>query len=362
MRGRLGTHERIVLVRLSHLGDVLHALPVFHALAAQRPSARLAWVIQREYAELVRPLARLERVFEFDRGGGARAWLALREELASFAPTRVIDAQGNLKSAAAALVAGSGERLGLAWSDWRERLGAFAMHAHAEPANGKHAVDRMLALARSAARSAVDGEIGSDVAVSFDLELSADEHARGRELAIEFFGDDREPVVLTLATPDDVRAWPEAHSIALARALASSGRRVLVLSGPAERESGARVERELTGVARVRHWVGQRGLRELASLFAAVAERGGSFVGCDSGPLHLAWSSGVPVTCLAGPQDARRTGPWPLGEGSPHRAVVARERPSCAPCLSRRCDHPQGNVCMRALAVEDVLAALARAR
>ncbi|MCC6407653.1 MAG: glycosyltransferase family 9 protein [Planctomycetes bacterium] len=341
-------------MRLSHLGDVLHALPVFHALAAHRPSARLAWVIQREYAELVRPLARLERAIEFDRRGGARAWLALREELASFAPTRVIDAQGNLKSAAAALVAGSGERLGLAWSDWRERLGAFAMHARAEPANGEHAVDRMLALARSA--------VGGEVKASFELELSADERARGRELAAAFFGEAREPVVLALAAPDDVRAWPEAHAISLARALAAAGRRVLALSGPAERDTGARVERELAGVDRVRHWVGQRGLRELAGLFAAVAERRGSFVGCDSGPLHLAWTSGLAVTCLAGPQDARRTGPWPLGDRSPHRAVVARERPSCAPCLSRRCDHPQGNVCMRALAVEDVLAALARER
>ena len=78
MRGRLGNHERIVLVRLSHLGDVLHALPVFHALAETFRGARIAWVIQREYAELVRPLARLERVIEFDRRGGARAWLASR--------------------------------------------------------------------------------------------------------------------------------------------------------------------------------------------------------------------------------------------------------------------------------------------
>lgn len=346
----MSSHERIVLVRLSHLGDVLHALPVFHALAARFPHARLGWVIQREYAELVRPLARLERVIEFDRAGGARGWLALRDELGAFAPTRVIDAQGNLKSAAAALVAGSGERLGPARRDWRERAGAFAMHRLARPAAGPHAVERMLALAEEAC--------GAPVEASFDLELTDAERALGRAIAERLLGGAREPVIVALAAPDDVRAWPLERAAELARALDARGRMVLVLSGPAEREHGARLERELAGVGRTLHWVGQRGLRELASAFAAFAERGGRLVGSDSGPMHLAWVSGLRVVCLSGPQDPARTGPWPQGGGSPHLALVARAQPSCAPCLARRCEHELGNVCMRQIAVADVLAAL----
>ncbi|MCK6449164.1 MAG: glycosyltransferase family 9 protein [Planctomycetes bacterium] len=365
----MSAHERIVLVRLSHLGDVLHALPVYHALARHFPGARLAWVIQREYAELVRPLARLERVIPFDRRGGARAWLEMREALGAFAPTRVIDAQGNTKSAVAALVAGSGERVGLAWTDWRERLGAFAMHARAKPADGAHAVERMLALARQAC--------GAPVAANFDLELSAAELALGRELAARFVGDAREPIVLALADAADVRAWPTEHVRELARELVARERAVLVLSGPSERSVGERVERELGTHPRLRHWVGQRGLRELAATFTALAERGGRFVGCDSGPMHLAWVTGLTTVCLAGPQDPRRTGPWPLPEPtagpgsevttasnssgiapSAHVALFARERPNCAPCFARTCEHELGNVCMRRLAVADVLAAL----
>ncbi|MCE9593234.1 MAG: glycosyltransferase family 9 protein [Planctomycetes bacterium] len=337
-------------MRLSHLGDVVHALPLYHALASRFPTARLAWVIQREYAELVRPLARLERVFEFERDGGARAWLGLREELASFAPTRVIDAQGNLKSAAAALVAGSGERVGAAWGDWREPLGAFAMHARAEPSRGPHAVDRVLALAREVC--------GGEVEARFDLELSRDERVRGEELRRSFLPEARDAVILALGTPGDVRAWPAEHAANLARRLAAHGRCVVVLSGPTERESGASLELELAGVDRVRHWVAQRGLRELAAFFVAAAARGARFVGCDSGPMHLAWTSGLPVVCLEGPQSAERTGPWPLGSGSPHVALTTRTSPPCAPCFARKCEHPNGNVCMRDLAVDDVLAAL----
>jgi ADP-heptose:LPS heptosyltransferase len=210
----------------------------------------------------------------------------------------------------------------------------------------------MLALARFVA--------GNDVAADFDLELTAAERAHGRTLARDFAGATDEPVIVALAAAHDVRAWPAARAIELVRGLSARGRATLVLSGPAESEIGARVERELASAPRVRHWVGQRGLRELASTFTAFAELGGRFVGCDSGPLHLAWATGLRVVCLAGPQDPARTGPWPLGVGSPHAALFARERPSCAPCLSRRCVRPDGNVCMSALSSADVLAALER--
>jgi ADP-heptose:LPS heptosyltransferase len=113
----------------------------------------------------------------------------------------------------------------------------------------------------------------------------------------------------------------------------------------------------------VAHWVGQRGLRELAALFTVAAADGARFLGCDSGPMHLAAACGLPVTCLSGPQSHRRTGPWPLAEGElgPHRVLRAASPPACAPCLRRTCDHPAGTVCMRGIAPEAVLAPFASA-
>ena len=64
--------RRILLVRLSHLGDVVHALPVYHALRRAFPEARVAWAVQEEYAELLEPLPGLTRTFRFERRGGWR--------------------------------------------------------------------------------------------------------------------------------------------------------------------------------------------------------------------------------------------------------------------------------------------------
>ena len=136
-----------------------------------------------------------------------------------------------------------------------------------------------------------------------------------------------------------------------------------VLAGPAEAEAGRALARELAGEPLVAHWTGQRGLRTLAGVFTHAARAGAAFVGCDSGPMHLAWTSGMRVVCLAGPQDARRTGPWPLADGAgPHAIVRAREEPACAPCFARRCTHADGPVCLARIGADDVFAALARVR
>jgi len=353
----VSSEERILLVRLSHLGDVVHALPVFHALRAARPRARLGWVVQREFAPLLEGLPGLDEVLVFDRRGGARAWLELSERLARFDATWSVDAQGNLKSAMVALAARAPRRSGYAWSDWRERAGALSLTDSAAPASTRgaalHAVERASALAAHVA--------GREVAPSFGLGLSAEELERGRAaLARRAPPGAGSLVLLAPARAGDVRAWPIEHVAALARGAAHAGLRVLVLGGPAEAAEGAALERALAGLPRVTHWVAQRGLRELAGVFAAAADAGARFVGCDSGPLHLAAACGLACVLLHGPQDPRRTGPWPPADaaGSAHRCVGAADPPACAPCLARRCAHAQGPVCMSGLAPARVLDAL----
>jgi ADP-heptose:LPS heptosyltransferase len=156
-----------------------------------------------------------------------------------------------------------------------------------------------------------------------------------------------------------VRGWPRARWEELVHALRRAGRGVLVLSGPAEAELGRELAGELGADEGVTHWVGQRGLRELAAVFTAAARRGLELVSCDSGPMHLAAAHGLRVVALEGPQDGARTGPWPLANG--HRVVRSAQAPECAPCLARRCRHPEGPVCMRGIRAEDVLAALGSA-
>ena len=336
--------RRILLVRFSHLGDVVCALPLYHAVRAAFPAARIAWATQTEFAPLLEVLPGLERVLQLDRAGGFTAVQRLRRELRAFKPDLTVDAQGNWKSSVASLISGAPVRVGLHPRDWREPSARHLATEHALPAGGPHALDRAAALSLH-----LTGEPPSreDPAVSAS-ELQAAES----QLTLHLPGED--PFFLVhLSRPGDPRSWPEANYHELARIAAERSLETLFLSGPDEADLGRRLAAD---VPSVRHWVEQRGLRELAALFSAAARRGAHLLACDSGPMHLAAACGLPVTLLAGPQDPRATGP--MAWGSHHSALHASLPPACAPCKLRQCHHPRGAVCMSDLSPEQVIRAV----
>lgn len=326
------------------------ALPLFHALREAYPAAEIGWALQGEFAGLIEPLPGLQRVFRFDRRGGLGAWRRLRRELRAFGADWAVDAQGNLKSAAATWCSGAARRVGLAPEEWRERLGARVLTDAAPPSGEAHAVARTRALARYVAPA--------EDAPRFDPGLSEAERALGREELGRLLAGPADGVrVLYLGRERDVRAWAPGSFEQIARRLSAAGTPVLVISGPHEEGDGLLLARRLAGSG-AGHWVGQRDLRRLAAVLAAAAEAGGALLACDSGPMHLACSVGLRTVCLHGPTDPARTGPWTPGGVSPATALRARSAPDCAPCLARRCTHPQGPVCMSGIAVEDALVAL----
>lgn len=359
MRRRREPPRRILIVRLSHLGDVVCALGVFHALHEAYPRAEIAWVIQPEFAGLLEGMPGLSHTIRFERRAGWRAWPRVRAALRRFAPDLVVDAQGNLKSAAVSLCAGAPRRAGPARADWREPLGALVLNDPA-PATAPgspetpgarrapHVLERMHVLARHVAPQA-------SFPPATDVGLAADELREGEELLGRHAGrGSGGGVILHVSSGKDVRSWPIERWSELASALRDAGRPTLVLSGPAEAERGRELARRVPASPGLAH-LSQSGLRQLAALFTAAARRGWRMVACDSGPMHLAWACGLRVTVLEGPQDAARTGPWPHDR---HPVVRAADAPPCAPCLRRRCAHDEGPVCMSRIEAESVLATL----
>ena len=358
-----GNEQRIAIVRLSHLGDIVHALPVFHSLRAAHPGARIAWVVQSEFAGLVQGMAGLDEVIIFERRGGLGAWLRLRRELRAFGAQLTVDCQGNWKSAIATRLTGAKRRVGMVRERWREGAAARLCNEFPEPSDlGPHAVEPILDLAQWLAldhtlRHSSQFHLGLSEAESKAGEVELRERFSGLKIDNVRPASPR-PVLLHLGCPDNPRSWPTAHFGQLATGLAAAGHPVLVLSGPAEAEQGRQLATDLAWEAGIDHWPDQRDLRQLAALFAAAARRGAALVSADSGPMHLAWASGLDVVLIAGPQDARATGPW-ASIGS-HQVLHAPGFP-CMPCLKRTCEvAPEDSFapCMTAVTPHQVLNAI----
>ena len=288
--------QRILLVRLSHLGDVCHALPVFHALRAEFPGAEIAWVIQPEFAPLIESLPGLDRVFHFARQGGWRAWPRLHKELTAWSPDLTVDAMGNWKSAAVTWCSRAERRLGWHRKDWREPSASRVLTHHAPAAAGMHALEKTLHLARWVAPS--------QVRQRWDLPLNARELSQGRDWLHSMLPDRGRPRrILHLAAPGDPRSLPASSYAFLAKGLTGAEVDWIMISGPAEADLGRSLELAFPAKAGQAHLVGQRGLRQLAGLLAAAGEEQVRVLCCDSGPCHVAAAVGAAVDLVSGPQD-----------------------------------------------------------
>lgn len=307
---------RVLIVRMSHLGDIAQTLPLLHAARSAWPDAQVAWAVQPEFAGLVEPL--VERVVPFDRRGGLGAWPRLRRAMRDFGPDLAVDAQGNWKSAVATRLSGAALRVTLPRSARQEPAGARLVglrEIDVDAATARHLVSLCSALGQRLTGSAPD---------RMDPALSTEERAAG---ASTWAGLTRkqEAVILHPGVQGDPRSWPAERYRRLAERLIDAGRPVVVVTGPAEAEIGARLEAALPDAS---HHVGQRGLREFAALLDAARGTGAALVGGDSGPAHVAASVGLPVHLVAGPEDPSRTGPWPPRHGN--HVVIADPAPAGA--------------------------------
>jgi ADP-heptose:LPS heptosyltransferase len=134
------------------------------------------------------------------------------------------------------------------------------------------------------------------------------------------------------------KRWPIEHFAALGDELTSSGAAAVVIGGPAgEAAAVARLMRERAIIA--------DNITDPLKM-AALMKRLDVMVTNDSGPMHLAAAVAVPVVALFGPTNHRRTGPY----GGRHTVICAPV--DCRPCYEREC--PQGQDCMRSIAVETV--------
>jgi heptosyltransferase-1 len=318
------TGPRLLVIKLSSLGDLFHALPAVQRLKAI-PGARVDWVTQSEYAPLVDCFGVADRVIAFPRRGTIRRfpafWTALRRDSYDLS----VDFQGLLKSALIGRLARARERVGPSF--YREGASLFYTRVAGQRDKNRHAVEENLEIA--GALGAPSGE--APPAFRFPA----------------FTPTEREPRVAVVPLSRwHTKNWPAAHFVeVLKRLQAERGAAVYFLGGALDRYLCEGMAAQLGGP--VFNLAGKVSLPEMGGVFKTM----NLVMGNDSGPLHMAAALGVPVLAVYGPTDERRTGPY----GNGHRLLSAPGF-ACRPCLNRRCALAENASCMEAVSPAAVAA------
>ena len=301
--------QRILIVRLGAMGDILHAMPAVPMLRAIFPKSEIGWVVEKRWCELLcsradaKPLSedqplvdyvhqvdtRMWRKNPLDRESRESAMTALREvrkkkyEIA-------IDFQGAIKSAAVAKLSRAPARYGFA-DPWERP--ASLLYTRKIQTRRQHVVEKNFDLVLSLAEFPIL-DVGNEV-----LPKGDDNGAENKLRELRF----TEPfAILNPGAGWGAKQWPPERYAEVAHALGKQGLRSLVNFGPGE-ESLARIVEDRSGGCAISS-------EFTISQLIAVTRRSSLFIGGDTGPLHLAAVLKVPVIALFGPTDPARTGPY----------------------------------------------------
>ncbi len=288
-----GAPMRILIVKTSSLGDVVHNLPMVSDIRARIPRARIDWLVERAFADIPALHAGVHAVIPIELRRWLRApwkastWQGLgdcRKHLRAQRYDLILDSQGLLKSALAARLA-RGPVYGPDPRSAREGLAGFLYTRGLPMRWDQHAVSRNRALAAAALAYPVPAD-----APDYGID-PPDVLAR------------RGPYCVALhATSRDSKRWPADHWIALARALADHGLTTLLPSGSAREQADA--EAIARGIGPQAQALPRQRIRDLAAILGQAQ----AVIGVDTGLVHLAAALGRPTVGIFRASDPAQTG------------------------------------------------------
>jgi ADP-heptose:LPS heptosyltransferase len=328
--------------------------PAIAALRQRFPEASIAYLVERAAEPVVRHNPHLTEIIVADRPRGLRrvsydvalAWRLRRRRF-----DLVIDFHGGPRSAWLTRATGAPRRIGydLPWRTWAYTDRVPWSRALVPP---RHSVLNQSDLLSplgiappTPGRPAVDMREDAGAAASVDRRLAAAGVPAGASI-----------VLIHVSAGNPFRRWPAEHFAHVAATLArgDTHRRIIITSGPSETNAANAVasaaQADAGGAAPAILRCGDFDLAELRAL----AARAALYIGGDSGPLHIAATTGVPIVALFGPTLAERSMPW-RNDASQAIAVDAGPLP-CRPCHQRHCV-PGDFRCLTRLAPAQVVAA-----
>jgi heptosyltransferase-1 len=315
--------KRVLIVRLSAMGDVIHTLPAVHFLRQVFPQAFIGWLIEERWAELLcapgsprrgprsvlRPLVdevhtvnlkewRKSRFSISTLQQAAKVWNDVRDVRYDVA----VDLQGAIRSAVLARWSGARTVYGVA--EPREAP-ASLWYTRRVVARGRHVIEQNLSVAEALVghRAAMTPkelpcDLRNDLPNELPKEPQAEQHI-SRQLAELGIG---EFAILNPGAGWGAKRWPAERYGEVAGKLADQGIASILNYGPGEEELVRAAEAASGGTARA--------MSSTITELIALTRRARLFIGGDTGPMHLAAALRVPVVAIFGPTDPARNGPY----------------------------------------------------
>lgn len=340
------SHEprRILIVRLSALGDAIMTSGLIPALHARFPNAEISWLVEPAAAPLVQDNPKLTNVLIWQRANWRTLWRerrfnelfqtvkAFRHMLRSHQFDLVVDAQGLLKSSFCAWLTGAPRRVVL-----KPREGSHLLATESVTPPSTHDDPRISAEYRYLARQL--GAKDSD----FQLDLPIHPKAADKvQNLLDSWGHPAQLVALCPFTTRPQKHWFEDQWSLVAQALLNKGYTPIILGGPGDQETAERLCAQTPGV---RHAAGKLRINESVALIA----RSQLLIGVDTGLTHVGSALKLPTVALFGSTNPYTAGDTPLTR-------VLYDRLPCSPCHRHPTCHGRFD-CMRQLTVDQVLTA-----
>jgi lipopolysaccharide heptosyltransferase I len=295
--------QRFLIVRLSSIGDIVHALPAAAALAATFPQAQIDWVVEKRHALLLDGNPHLHRIVILDSLGwrkhltSSATWHEIRNGIGDLRETAydaAIDFQGLWKSAVVAWLSRARERIGFAAPGLREpSAGVLYTQRVARPEH-VHVVKENISLAEHLGARAEHWQ--------FPLPRNEKDDAYiERQLAAlnsESF------IIVNPGGGWRSKCWSPENYALLIRQWAGAHSEPIILTGAPSEEPVIREILKSADVAAARY------VPTTLVQFIALARHARLFLGSDTGPMHLAAAVGTPIVGIFGPTNPVRNGPF----------------------------------------------------
>ncbi|MDT8375312.1 MAG: glycosyltransferase family 9 protein [Mariprofundaceae bacterium] len=331
---------KVLIVKLSAFGDIIHALPALHDLIQQPDVDEIHWLLDSRFAFAAALFPETVKVHKVALKGNAPlrdAWNIIRT-LRKEQFDLIFDLQGLIKSGIMARAIGANV-FGFDARQSPEKPNRFFVHSVPFHQDDRHVVQ----LYRRIAAAPFTGAAGSAHAMAYTPPAVhvTDSMRQQGEAALSEIGISGSFSILHVGGSYPTKRIPDGHWPSIAAELSGAGQ-VLVLWG--NRDEQLRAEMACSVSPNV---VTTRQMLPISAV-AGLLERADAYIGQDTGVTHLAAAVGCPTVCLWGP-----TAPWRMGAlGAEHRHVVAQV--SCGPCFKRACDQ---FICMPSIRPEHIIAA-----